>query len=169
MANTVRIALIACSSSKLPGKHPAGDIYVSTLFRLSRAWAQRYCDGWFILSAKHHLLHPHECIKSYDLALKDLSRQERECWARITASKIKQLPTSDFILLGGDHYASALQDIVHIRPMKGLFIGQQLQWLQSQLKAPSASHESDHFALSQVAHARALSLSPPVSLDESYR
>jgi len=51
-----KIVLISCVKRKLPHRVPAKDLYISQLFKLSFAYAQRLRpDAIYILSAKHGL------------------------------------------------------------------------------------------------------------------
>jgi hypothetical protein len=50
---------------------PAKDLYRSALFRLSRAWAERYADAWAVLSAYHGVVEPDQVIEPYDATVAD--------------------------------------------------------------------------------------------------
>ncbi|WP_395858435.1 DUF6884 domain-containing protein [Arthrobacter sp. KBS0702] len=39
------------------------------MFKKASAYAELTCDRWYILSAKHGLLHPDEIIQPYDMRL----------------------------------------------------------------------------------------------------
>jgi len=55
--NMAKIVLISCSSKKSAHKSKAKNLYISTLFRLSLAYAKKLKpDKIFILSAKYGLL-----------------------------------------------------------------------------------------------------------------
>jgi len=125
------IGLIACSSTKQLGTHRAAELYTSPLFRLSRAWVERHCaDGWYILSAKHHLLHPDVQVASYDHALGDLPAAQRSLWSCIVAKQLEALMPCRFIVLAGELYRQALNGLTYEKPLEGLGIGRQLQWLK---------------------------------------
>lgn len=131
------IGLIACASKKQLGSHPAAELYTSPLFRMSRAWVERHCpDGWFILSAKHHLLHPDDIVPCYDHTLKDLTRQQRAHWADTVSAQLQSLGSCNFIVFAGAAYCQALEGLEVERPLQGLGIGQQLRWLKNHLQAP---------------------------------
>jgi hypothetical protein len=51
-----RVFLLACVKEKAAGPVPAGDLYVSDLFKKARAYAEAHADRWYILSAEHHVL-----------------------------------------------------------------------------------------------------------------
>lgn len=52
------VGLVGCTSQKLKRPAPARELYVSSLFKKASAFAERSCDRWYVLSAKHGLLHP---------------------------------------------------------------------------------------------------------------
>lgn len=62
-----KATLIQCTNSKREGTHPARDLYDdSRYFRRMRAWAEAKDQPWFILSAKHGILHPDDEVSDYD-------------------------------------------------------------------------------------------------------
>jgi hypothetical protein len=75
------IILVACCGPKLAGPAPAADLYVSTLFKKARTYAERR-GRWFILSALHGLVDPKMVIAPYDVTLKKMPAQKRREWAR---------------------------------------------------------------------------------------
>lgn len=76
-----RVGLVGCVKAKTSRAAPAGELYTSTLFEGRRSHVESTCDEWWILSAKHGLVHPDEVLAPYDLAMKDLGRPERRAWA----------------------------------------------------------------------------------------
>lgn len=75
------VALVACAAAKLDHPAPAKDLYVSSLFRKSRAYAERNADAWYILSAKHGLVSPAATIEPYDLTLNSMAIADGRRWA----------------------------------------------------------------------------------------
>jgi hypothetical protein len=63
------VGLVGRASQKLQRPAPARELYVSQLFKKASAYAERTCDRWYILSAKHDLVHPDEVIEPYDVRL----------------------------------------------------------------------------------------------------
>jgi hypothetical protein len=91
------IGLVGCVKSKLCVPAPARELYISPLFRGRRAWVERTCDRWFILSAKYGLVGPDEVMEPYDEWLKTASRADRRKWASHVLTQMK----SEFGLLSG--------------------------------------------------------------------
>jgi hypothetical protein len=77
----MRVGLVGCVKSKQSQAAPARELYVSPLFRGRRAWVERTCDRWFILSAKHGLVEPDRVLAPYDEILMDLPRAVRRAWS----------------------------------------------------------------------------------------
>src|SRR6516162_8116839 len=75
------IVLVACCGPKLAEPAPAADLYVSSLFKKARTYAERR-GRWFILSALHGLVHPATVIAPYDVTLKKMPAQERREWGQ---------------------------------------------------------------------------------------
>ncbi len=56
-------------------------MYVSTLFTGRRAYVERTCGEWWILSAAHGLVHPEDVLAPYDVTLKAMGREARRQWS----------------------------------------------------------------------------------------
>lgn len=85
------IGLVSCAAQKLECRAPARELYRSQLFRKSIRHAEATCLDWAILSAKHGLVLPHEVLDPYDLAVTDMSRDERTAWsARVRAQIVSR-------------------------------------------------------------------------------
>ena len=59
-----RIGLVGCVKDKESEPAAARTLYRSPLFRGRKAWVQRSCSSWFILSAKYGLIHPDRWIRA---------------------------------------------------------------------------------------------------------
>ena len=136
------IALVACSSKKAGRPSPARDLYVSDLFKKSSAFASRIADRWYILSAKHGLLDPHDIIGPYDVTLNKMNKEQRADWAvRVTVQLLSVSESSDeIVILAGKKYSENLISKLSKRgnrvsePLSGKGIGQRLAWLKRQLE-----------------------------------
>ncbi len=138
-----QILLVACVSKKRKGPTRAADLYISTWFSRARDYAELTTlansdDKWYILSAKHGLLSPHEVIEPYDTSLNKMKAAQRREWAKRVLSQLTEesVPaTTSFIVLAGRSYRQPLVNWLCERgysvavPMVGLRIGQQLKWL----------------------------------------
>lgn len=137
-----RICLVACASSKLPHSAPAGQIYTSALFEKSRSWANKFCDDWYVLSAKHGLLDPKQVIEPYNLTLNGAGVEVIKQWSASVLSSLlqKTTPSDCLIFLAGNNYRKFLQPSLKYRgysieiPLEGLRIGEQLQWLTREMR-----------------------------------
>ena len=130
----LRIGLVACCATKGAVPCAAQDLYLSPLFTKSRAWVERHCDQWFILSAKHGLIAPETVIAPYDETLCAMKASARRLWgARVIEAMAEQIDAAaPLIVLAGRNYRDPLWPQIERRasvPMEGLGIGQQLAWL----------------------------------------
>jgi hypothetical protein len=118
------------------------------LFQKSRAWAERNCDEWLILSAKHGLVEPDAELEPYDETLAALSRSQRRDWAEGVFADLYRRRVLDgtLVFLAGQTYR---QDLVRLlckagalatAPMAGLSIGRQMQWLGANLEYGADRH-----------------------------
>ncbi len=129
--------LVSCVSQKLPVSAPAKDLYTSPLFCKARSYVERKGQPWFILSAKHGLLHPDQPVAPYDLTLNTMGVRDRCRWAEGVLSQME--PHLDdvggVIFLAGQRYRQFLEPALRQKgvsvsvPMEGLKIGEQLSWL----------------------------------------
>lgn len=132
------IALVGCGKTKLPQASipygtPARDLYTGGLFTKARAFAEKHADRWFILSARHGLVHPDTVLHWYDLACQDLTPVEKEVWEMDVRREIRRVvgPRDTLIFLAGQCYSGAVQGFPHIEyPLQGMGIGERLGWLK---------------------------------------
>jgi hypothetical protein len=132
------LVLVACASQKLNHASPAGDLYVSQLFSASKRWAIQNGAAWAIVSALHGLLRPSVIVEPYDQRLKG-TRADCERFAALIASQVAAFadpcgPPLRVAVLAGRDYVRPLRTIPAFgdfaEPMRGLGIGQRLQWLK---------------------------------------
>lgn len=131
-----KIVLISCVSRKQSHKAKAGELYASTLFRLSFKYAVSLSPAdIYILSAKHGLLEPEREIEPYEQTLNNMRATELREWGNNILQQLRQvtsLEEAEFIILAGDKYRKFL--LPHIKnvsvPLKGLRIGEQLRHLK---------------------------------------
>lgn len=146
-----RILLVGCVATKRDRPMPAKDLYISDYWDKRRAHAEASGRAWFVLSAKHGLLHPDEVIEPYDVSLEGASADEARAWAGEVGPRIvsicRALGATTVEVHAGQAYTparliSALEDagIAVERPLAGLRIGEQKAWyLQRQRGQPTES------------------------------
>ena len=135
------IILISCVSKKLPHKAKAKDIYISTLFKLNKEYAELLSpDKIFILSAEHGLLDMEKEIEPYDKTLNNMPAKDLKKWANKVIEQLKEIVSLnefEFTFLAGDKYRKYL--LPHLSgseikiPLEGLPIGKQLQELKKRI------------------------------------
>ena len=148
-----RVGLVGCVKKKLDHSARAAELYVSPLFRGRRAYVERTCGRWFILSALHGLVMPDASLEPYDVALSDASQSERRVWARkvlgqldaeleVCAGLVFEIHAganyADFGLVQGLQERGAAVE----RPATGLSMGRQLAFYAGAGTAAAAASAS---------------------------
>lgn len=134
--------LVSCVSNKHIIPSPAQDLYLSDWFLKASAYAKRVGDQWFILSAKYGLLAPDKVIEPYNVTLKTMPVHSRRSWAARVIQDLKPILSQGdtVIFLAGDAYRENLITPIENMgcrisiPMQGLRIGEQMRWLNNQLR-----------------------------------
>ena len=146
-----RVGLISCVSRKRPDATEALELYNSALFQKARAFVEKRCDRWYVLSAKYGLVDPHRVIEPYEETLNTKSQLERRVWAQRVWADLRPLICAgdQVIMLAGERYREHLLPelashgcVVEV-PMTGLGIGRQLQWLTQQVAPPARTQDID--------------------------
>lgn len=133
-----KIYLVSCVRSKLADSALAKDLYDSRWFKSARRYAEKKGCPWYVLSAKHGIVHPDCWIAPYDQTLNKMSAANRRQWAdRVLAQLEPHLEEVDSVVfLAGKRYREFLDVPLQSRglatcgPMEGLRIGEQLRWLK---------------------------------------
>jgi hypothetical protein len=76
--NDADVIIVGCVKGKRAGDDfvAAKDLYTSDLFKQRRAYAEATGKPWYILSARHGLVHPDQEIPPYDETVADLSPEK---------------------------------------------------------------------------------------------
>lgn len=141
-----KIILIACVSKKGDKKAKAKDLYKSTLFKSSLAYAYKLNpDKIFILSALHHLLDLDKEIEPYNVTLSNVPKEKRKPELKILnlaekkewgkqvieqLSKQTDLENDTFIILAGQEYIKPIHESIPnlVKPLDGLRQGERLKF-----------------------------------------
>lgn len=164
-----RIGLIGCGASKKKGVHKAKDLYTSNYFQLKREYAEKVCDTWYILSAKHGLISPEKEIEAYDRSLSDMGSHPTYEWALTVAqdlhTRTDELGRDEYegvhrlVWLAGEDYVQPVEQLVmddEVDPFvprsqmpfrKTSGIGKQMAWLKEEIE--EASTETRETTLAQ--------------------
>lgn len=123
-----RVAIVACSASKLKGTHAARDLYTGQLFKLALELAEKVADRWFILSALHGVVTPDYPLETYDRRIEAADvRWPREVGEDL-AVDLQDIAPEQVLCLAPETYVSKLPVGFAkgwARPLKGKGIGQQ--------------------------------------------
>lgn len=142
------IILISCSSKKQLRSMRAKDIYSSTLFQSSLAYAYSLDpDQIYIISAKYFLLNLDDIIDPYNITLTYIPPQKRKNnlivlndeekanWSHNVIKKLEKftnLNYDKFIILAGKEYVKPLRNkILHLEDkLSGMKNGERVNWLR---------------------------------------
>lgn len=133
-----KVCLVACVSTKLSEKAPAQELYTAPLFQKARSYATSRFDEWYVLSAKHGLLHPDQVIEPYEQTLNKMPKRFRMEWSdRVFQSIVSTIKRESLLaFVAGERYREDLLSRLaeygyRVRvPLEGLSIGMQLSWLK---------------------------------------
>ena len=117
-----RIAIIPCSKEKIwdlepdRGATPAKFAYTSSLHLLCQEYAEKYADGWIILSAKYGFLSPEDSIPAtYDITF---SRPEDPVISvDDLSSQAEGINADELLLLLPPDYETRVRSAFRDRPM----------------------------------------------------
>lgn len=135
VAKMKKVYLISCVKKKHSEPKKAEELYQSTFFKKSLAYAKKMKgDGIYILSAKHGLLHLSDVIRPYEKTLNAMPLGERKTWGEnvfTQLSKVEDIDNTEFVFLAGNRYREFLLPLLPLSsvPMYGLPIGKQLKYL----------------------------------------
>lgn len=139
-----RFALIGCCAEKASSTKPlpARQLYRSQLFRKSLAWVESKGLEWFVISARFGLIPQDMVLMPYDHTMRQKTPTEREAWNQGIAMQLDAyMPEGErveLVLLAGEAYAGWIPKVQEfadvLQPMKGMQIGQRLQWLTDELR-----------------------------------
>lgn len=134
---TATIVLVGCVKSKGQQATRARDLYVSNLFRKRRAYAEGLGARWYILSAKHGLLHPDDAIGPYDVYLAEQPATYRRAWGAWAVAQLQALHDlrgQRVEVHASEAYVAPIRDLLSEAgatvetPLAHLTRGEQLAW-----------------------------------------
>lgn len=129
------VGLVGCGAAKLAHPAPARDLYTGSVFTATSRHARTAYDRWFILSAKHQLLHPDQLVDPYDETLNAKTRQQVELWSNRVAEQVRQqVPEGAHLFIhAGRAYWQHLEPLLTplypvTVPCRGLKMGEAGHW-----------------------------------------
>ena len=136
------LCLVSCVSRKQPHRAPARDLYISDWFAKVRELVEAQGWPWFILSAKHGLVHPDDEVAPYEKTLNTMRVAERRAWASdvMQALECHLGGVQTVVVFAGQRYREFLVPEMRKRgvqvevPMERLKIGEQLARLNHWIK-----------------------------------
>ncbi len=100
---TITVALVSCGKSKQDQPAPAKDLYTGDLFRKSRAYAEVIADRWYVLSAKHRLVHPDTVLEPYDMRMSDRPLWDRQHWGQYVDGSLRCMAADMTVPVWNEH------------------------------------------------------------------
>lgn len=130
------IALIGCCKKKQLDAARVQELYQSSLFKLSVAYAEKRGLKWAVLSAKYGLVLPFRILKPYDETLTRMSAQAKRAWGLGVAQDLEFTwgVSARYVFLAGESYRTAVSALPPARleePLAGMGIGHRLQYLRN--------------------------------------
>lgn len=137
----MKVALISCTKLKENKPCVASAMYMpSPLFKKAKAYVGERYKYWYILSAEYGLLRPNEWIFPYDKTLNKMRSDDIKEWAMMVFQDLKTLNVNEVDFYAGEKYRKYLIPMLEAEgikcnvPLKGLGIGQQLQFYKESAK-----------------------------------
>ena len=100
------IIIISCGKRKLEGRAKAKDIYIGSLYHQKLEYVRTLYPNheFYIISAKHGLIHQDVVISSYDRVLPS-SSEDYQDWLDLVTKQLKGFDSKEEVLfLGGARY-----------------------------------------------------------------
>ncbi len=111
------VAIVQCGGNKVwkkrsrAGSVPAKEAYVSGYFRKNRAYAEKFADKWYILSAKYGFLEPDTPIRNYDISFQQPGTKPISSEGLKKNARDKGLHRyKHVVVLGGALYADKVEE-----------------------------------------------------------
>ncbi len=129
------VGLVSCSKAKLDHAAPARELYsASFVFERSVRYIERRCSQWWVLSAKHGLVHPETVLEPYDDTLAGTPKAKREAWAAGVQAALRCLYDQScvkYLVLAGRSYVAAILGLgAEVEePLAGMSTGLRRRWL----------------------------------------
>jgi hypothetical protein len=147
------VVLVGCVKQKLDHPAAARDLYISSLFRKERAYAEAARVRWLILSAKHGVVEPHDVLAPYDLQLSKTPAAYRRAWGERVLGQLESALGGLKDLTIEVHAGSAYVDPIRpglraagahlVEPLAGLSLGERLSWYAAGSVLGLASRSAD--------------------------
>jgi len=107
--------LVSCVAEKTTEPSNARELYISPWFVAARSAVEATGEPWYILSAKHGLLHPDTVTAPYDSCLDWMPVEERRDWGERVSQKLRAVPGTfeRVVVLTTPRYREFLMETLH--------------------------------------------------------
>ena len=141
---TQRIGLVAEAKQRRGGIRQAREQFDrSPVFRRARDYCERTYGEWYILSADHHVLAPHQVVGPGGNHVHTFSAEDRFQWAERVATRLYEMNRQrggslSFVLFASQRYADlvlrAAPDLTLELPLSGMGLRDRIRWFDDQLQ-----------------------------------
>jgi hypothetical protein len=152
--------LVTCVKTKQQYPCVDKDLYISTLFKKQRAYAEKCNVPWFILSAEHGLVAPDEWLAPYERYLPDTPAAYRAAWAGWVAARLELivdlLHAKTVEIHAGADYLDVVRPELEARgaivtdPLKSLAHGHRLAWYGATEQVEALPEFDDQMIVDQL-------------------
>lgn len=137
------VYLVACSATKRDIYTSAQFLYCSERFNLVKDLMEQTKSEWYIISAKHGLVHPCEMLSPYNLNLEEMSCEMKMLWAESIVNRLipEHTKTTRYVILAEKSYSDPLVKAFHNHnfkftvPFQGMSHDAQIDYLKYQKTA----------------------------------
>ena len=146
-SDATHVVLVGCGQAKRATPHPARDLYIGSLFRAARDYAEASGHPWHVVSGLHGLLNPSETVAPYDSRVPGGSETMSDWGQRVWQALETRYGYGAALrveVLAGVMYAAPVR--LHapnccevVTPLDELELGYRLAWFRSQRLAREAA------------------------------
>lgn len=152
--------LVTCVKTKQQYPCAAKDLYISTLFKKQRPYAEKCNVPWFSLSAELGLVAPDEWLAPYERYLPDTPVTYRAAWAAWVAARLELVASplhgKTVEIHAGADYLDVVRPELEARgaivtdPLKSLGYGHRLAWYGASEPIQAVSEVDDQAIVDQL-------------------
>ena len=148
------IIIISCGGRKLEGRAAAKDIYIGSLYNQKVEYVRTLYPNseFYIISAKHGLIHQDVVISSYDRVLPS-SGEDYQNWLNLVTKQLQEFDSNEEVLfLGGARYYVPVDEYFtgkKYAPLLGKTIGIQKGYLYDSIARYHRGKQKSLFIINQ--------------------
>ena len=148
------IIIISCGGRKLEGRAAAKDIYIGSLYNQKVEYVRTLYPNseFYIISAKHGLIHQDVVISSYDRVLPS-SGEDYQNWLNLVTKQLQEFDSNEEVLfLGGARYYVPVDEYFtgkKYAPLVGKSLGGGKAYLHKSVIEHHRKNKNHYFLINQ--------------------